>query len=371
VASVATIGLFAIPEVAHAANVELTITDADGVAIPRAMVAVLNTDGDAIDSAIADANGKVTVKDDSATGYVVAAPGFGTKVVESAPAAGGSVKLTASTKSKLSFSNAYGGQVRTLAGDAESGVFYATSDAQPSVWRTTDHAGSWSPVPTSAEDTEATATAAGAMSQAQSAGEIFTSQAKGEVAVQVGSDLFFSRTYGSTWTKIASYSQVTGQNKKHYWVHGGAQEENSYIFVRTDDALWAAVMPDSKSDSAPTFANVTSSIGRFTARDRVAFARGSGGEMYMAAINGTGIQVSQLNGVTAATDIRATAVSFTSGPTMTLATTGVGLIQMSTLGTATPQVIISHLVDNNTKTVQVSKNNSGTWANNSALKKAG
>ncbi|MFM7745487.1 MAG: carboxypeptidase-like regulatory domain-containing protein [Actinomycetota bacterium] len=371
VASVATIGLFAIPEVAHAANVELTITDADGVAIPRAMVAVLNTDGDAIDSAIADANGKVTVKDDSATGYVVAAPGFGTKVVESAPAAGGSVKLTASTKSKLSFSNAYGGQVRTLAGDAESGVFYATSDAQPSVWRTSDYAGTWSPVPTSAEDTEASASAAGGMTQQQSAGDIFTSEAKGEVAVQVGSDLYYSRTYGSTWTKISSYSEVKGQNKKHYWVHGGAQEENSYIFVRTDDALWAAVMPDSKSDSAPTFANVSSSIGRFNPRDRVAFARGSGGEMYMAAINGAGIQVSQLNGVTAAAAIRATAVSFTSGPTMTLATTGVGLIQMSTLGTATPQVIISHLVDNTTKTVQVSKNNSGTWANNTVLKKAG
>ena len=370
VASVAVIGLFAVPEVARAANVELTITDADGNAIPRAMVAVLNADGDAVDSGIADSTGKVTIKDDSAAGYVVAAPGFGTKVVDSAPAAG-SVKLTASTKSKLSFSNAFGGQVRTLAGDADSGVFYATSDAQPSVWRTTDYAGTWAPVPTSAEDTEASATAAGAMSQAQSAGEIFTSQAKGEVAVQVGNELFFSRTYGSTWTKIASYSQVTGQNKKHYWVHGGAQDEYSYIFVRTDDGLWAAVMPDSKSDTAPAFANVTSTIGRFTARDRVAFAKGSGGEMYMAAINAGGIQVSQLNGVTTAGEVRASAVSFTSGPTMTLATSGVGLIQMSTLGTATPQVIITHLVDGNTKTVQVSKNNSGTWANNSTLKKAG
>ncbi|MFM8389117.1 MAG: carboxypeptidase-like regulatory domain-containing protein, partial [Actinomycetota bacterium] len=134
VASVATIGLFAIPEVAHAASVEITVTDADGVAIPRAMVAVLNSDGDAVDSAIADSTGKVTVNDDGAAGYVVAAPGFGTKVVDSKPTPGGSVKLTASTKSKLSFSNAFGGQVRTLAGDADSGVFYATSDAQPSVW---------------------------------------------------------------------------------------------------------------------------------------------------------------------------------------------------------------------------------------------
>jgi hypothetical protein len=371
IASVAVLGLFAIPEVARAASVEITITDADGAAIPRAMVAVVNSDGDSVDSGIADANGKVTIKDDNAAGYVVAAPGFGTSAVNSAPTAGATVKLTASTKSKLSFSNAFGGQVRTLAGDADSGVFYATSDAQPSVWRTTDYAGSWAPVPTSAEDTEASATAAGAMSQAQSAGEIFTSQAKGEVAVQVGNELFFSRTYGSTWTKISSYSQVTGQNKKHYWLHGGANEEYSYIFVRSDDGLWAAVMPDSKTDSAPTFVNVTSTIGRFAARDRVAFARGSGGEMFMASINGSGLTVSSLNGTSSAASIVATAVSFTSAPTMTLATTGVGLIHMSTLGTSTPQVIITHLVDNTTKSVQVSKNNSGTWVNNSSLKKSG
>jgi hypothetical protein len=370
IASVAVVGLFAVPQVAHAANVELTITDADGAVIPRAMVAVLNSDGDAIDSGIADASGKVTIKDDNAAGYVVAAPGFGTKVVDSAPTAS-TVKLTASTKSKLSYSNAFGGQVRTLAGDADSGVFYATSDAQPSVWRTTDYAGSWAPVPTSAEDTEASATAAGAMTQSQAAGEIFTSQAKGEVAVQVNNELFFSRNYGSTWTKIASYSQVSGQNKKHYWVHGGAQDEYSYIFVRTDSALWAAVMPDSKTDSAPTFVNVTSTIGRFAAGDRVAFARGSGGEMFMAAINGSGVSVSSLNGVASAAEIRATAVSFGSAPVMTLATSGTGFIQMSTLGTATPQVIITHLVDNTTKSVQVSTNNSGFWANNSTLKKAG
>ena len=371
-ASVAVLGLFAVPNVAHAASITITVTDADGVAIPRAMVAVLNSDGDSVDSGIADATGKVTISDTNAAGYVVAAPGFGTKVVDSAPTAGSSVKLTASTKSKLTFSNAFGGQVRTLAGDADSGVFYATSDAQPSVWRTTDYAGSWAPVPTSAEDTEATASAPGGMTQSQSAGDIFTSEAKGEVAVQVGTDLFYSRNYGNTWSKISSYSQINGQNKKHYWIHGGAAGEYSYIFVRADNGLWAAVMPDSKTDTEPpTFVNVTTTIGRFSAGDRVAFAKGSGGEMFMAAINGTGIRVSQLAGTTSAGSITASAVSFTSGPTMTLATTGTGLVQMSTLGTATPQVIITHLVDGNTKSIQVSKNNSGTWANNSALKKAG
>jgi hypothetical protein len=356
------LGIFAAPQVASAATVTITVTDSGGTAIPRAFVAVVNSDGDATDSAVTASDGTASVNDTGGAGLVVTAPGFQTKTSSSVAAQ--TVTMTATTKTKLSFSNAFGGQIRTLAGDGESGVYYATSDAQPSVWRTSDYAGSWSPVPTSAD------TDTGGMPQ-ESAGEIFTSGVKGEVAVQSGNNLYYSRNYGNTWTTASAYSSVSGNNKKHYWVHGGASNENSYIFVRTDNSLWAAVMPDSNSDGAPAFTNVTSTIGRYSAGDRVAFARGSGGEMYMAAINGTGVQVSQLNGVTAASSIAATAVSFTSGPTMTLATTGTGLIMLSTLGTATPQVIVTHLVDNTTKSIQVSQNNSGTWANNSALKKAG
>ena len=246
-ASLAVLGLFAVPQVAHAANVDITITGADGTAIPRAMVAVLNSDGDAIDSVIADSTGKVSVSD-SGAGLVIAAPGFASKVLTSVAA--GTVALTASTKTKLSYSNAFGGQVRTLAADADSGVFYATTDAQPSVWRTTDYAGTWSPVPTAVEDTEASTSAAGAMTQQQAASEIFTSAAKGEVAVQVGSDLYFSRNYGTSWTKASGYSAINSQSKKHYWVHGGAAGDQSVLFVRTDNDLYAAIVPDSKNDSA-------------------------------------------------------------------------------------------------------------------------
>ena len=356
------LGIFAAPHMASAAAVTITVTDSGGTAIPRAFIAVVNSDGDAVDSAVTGTDGTASVNDAGGAGLVVTAPGFQTKTSSSVAAQ--TVALTATTKTKLSFSNAFGGQIRTLAGDGESGVFYATSDAQPSVWRTSDHAGSWSPVPTSAD------TDSGGMPQ-ESAGEIFTSGVKGEVAVQSGNNLYYSRNYGNTWSTASSYSSVNGTNKKHYWIHGGAANEYSYIFVRTDNSLWAAVMPDSNSDSAPTFTNVTSTIGRYSAGDRVAFARGSGGEMFMASINGTGVQVSQLSTVASAASIVASAVSFTSGPTMTLATSGTGLIMMSTLGTATPQVIVTHLVDGSTKSIQVSQNNSGTWANNSALKKAG
>lgn len=364
IASVATIGLFAIPEVARAANVELTITDADGVAIPRAMVAVLNTDGDAIDSAIADANGKVTVKDDSATGYVVAAPGFGTKVVESAPAAG-SVKLTASTKSKLSFSNAYGGQVQKIAGDAESGVFYATSDAKPSVWRTTDYAGTWSPVPTAAEDSAASGATAGALPSSVAGGEVFTSAAKGEVAVMSSNSLYFSRNYGNTWASISNYGQVNGQNKRHFWVHGGANSDQSMIFVRTDSDLYAAVIPDSKSDTnLPEFKSVKTNTGfatAYAAGDSVAFAVGSTGNMYMIAVNGSGTKISTIAlGGLGAPDITASATE-TLSPAHTMASAG--LVILSTLGGPTPKAFITQ----SAAAFAVGYNDGGTWNVSSGL----
>ena len=367
ITAVGLLGLFAVPSEVHAA-ITVTVTDSSGAAVGGAFVAVLNSDGDAIDSAITAKDGTVSVNESTGAGLVVAAPGFQIKTVQGATAQ--TVQLTASTKSKLSYANAFGAQVRTIAADGESGVYYATSDAQPTVWRTSDYAGSWSPVPTTADSEEASAATAGAMPQSEAAGEIFTSGVKGEVAVQVGQNLYYSRTYGNTWSTVANYSSVTGQNKKHYWVHGGANKEYSYIFVRTSTSLWAAVMPDSGSDTSPTFVNV-STIARYTAGDRVAFDRGNGGEMYMASINASGVLVSQLSGSATASGITATAVSFTSDPSLTLATAGNGLILMSTLGTSTPQVIITHLVDGSTKSIQISQNNSGSWANNSSIKKAG
>ena len=367
ITAVGLLGLFAVPSEVHAA-ITVTVTDSSGAAVGGAFVAVLNSDGDAIDSAITAKDGTVSVNESTGAGLVVAAPGFQIKTVQGATAQ--TVQLTASTKSKLSYANAFGAQVRTIAADGESGVYYATSDAQPTVWRTSDYAGSWSPVPTTADSEEASAATAGAMPQSEAAGEIFTSGVKGEVAVQVGQNLYYSRTYGNTWSTVANYSSVTGQNKKHYWVHGGASKEYSYIFVRTSTSLWAAVMPDSGSDTSPTFVNV-STIARYTAGDRVAFDRGNGGEMYMASINASGVLVSQLSGSATASGITATAVSFTSDPSLTLATAGNGLILMSTLGTSTPQVIITHLVDGSTKSIQISQNNSGSWANNSSIKKAG
>jgi uncharacterized spore protein YtfJ len=369
ITAVGLLGLFAVPSEVHAA-ITVTVTDSSGAAVGGAFVAVLNSDGDAIDSAITAKDGTVSVNESTGAGLVVAAPGFQIKTVQGATAQ--TVQLTASTKSKLSYANAFGAQVRTIAADGESGVYYATSDAQPTVWRTSDYAGSWSPVPTTADSEEASAATAGAMPQSEAAGEIFTSGVKGEVAVQVGQNLYYSRTYGNTWSTVANYSSVTGQNKKHYWVHGGANAENSYIVGVTDSGMHIAVMPDSSTDTPPSFTNVTATIGRYTAADRVAFAVGSTGDIFMAAVNGSGTRISQITPAATAAALTATAGSSlgTFSTPHTMATTGTGLIKLSTLGTATPQALVTHLVDGATVSFTAGALVSGTWTMSSGVEGA-
>ena len=369
ITAVGLLGLFALPGEVHAA-ITVTVTDSSGTAVGGAFVAVLNSDGDAVDSAITAKDGTVSVNEAGGAGLVVAAPGFQTKTASSATAQ--TVALTASTKSKLSYANAFGAQVRTIAADGESGVYYATSDAQPTVWRTSDYAGSWSPVPTTADSEAGSATAAGAMPQAEAAGDIFTSGVKGEVAVQVGQTLYYSRTYGNTWSTVANYNTVNGQNKKHYWVHGGANAEYSYIVGVTDSGMYVAVMPDSSSDAAPSFVNVTSTIGRYAAADRVAFAVGSTGDIFMAAVNGSGTRISQITPAATAAALTATAGSSlgTFSSPHTMATTGTGLVKLSTLGTATPQALVTHLVDGSTVSINVGALVSGTWTMSSGVEGA-
>ena len=262
------LGIFAAPQVASAAQVVIKVTDSGGTNIPRAFIAVVSSDGDAVDSSITDADGNATVENSGGASLLVTAPGFQPKTVSTVTAQ--TVSLATSTKTKLSFSNAFGGQIRRLAADKETGVFYATSDAQPTVWRTTDYAGSWSPVPTSAETDSGAAPS--------SATEVFTSGVKGEVAVNTGQSISYSRNYGNTWSQLP-LTGVNGSNQKFYWAHAGT---SSYLFVRTDSGLWAAIMPQSDSDPAPSLASVTG-LGSIGAASKVAFApAASGNSIFMA-----------------------------------------------------------------------------------------
>jgi predicted phage tail protein len=58
ITTVGLLGLFAVPGEVHAA-ITVTITDSSGAAVGGAFVAVLNSDGDAVDSAITAKDGRI------------------------------------------------------------------------------------------------------------------------------------------------------------------------------------------------------------------------------------------------------------------------------------------------------------------------
>jgi hypothetical protein len=283
VASVATIGLFAIPEVAHAAALTVTVTSGSEN-VPGAFVALVNTTtGAAIDGAITGSDGKASLDSGSAalgtTKVIVSKPGFDSATTTTVAAAT-AVSLTAKTNSALQFTNVYGAQVRNLAADGESGVFYATTDNKPSVWRTTDYAGNWAPVPTTADATTG-------LPQDQ-AMIVVTSSYPGEVAVGLQqSGIWFSRDYGTTWVKVKGSQSNPGAL---LWAHAGT---SSYLFAK-EGATWkAAIM----SATEPELANFTAPTG-MDAAGKWAIAAGSqaSNKVFIASLqtDGSGVNLAEL-----------------------------------------------------------------------------
>jgi hypothetical protein len=350
------LGIFAAPQVASAAPVVIKVTDSGGTNVPRAFVAVLSSDGDAVDSTITDTDGNATVENSGGASLLVTAPGFQPKTVSTTTAQ--TVTLTASTKTKLSFSNAFGGQIRRLAADKESGVFYATSDAQPTVWRTTDYAGSWSPVPTSAETDTGAAPS--------SATEVFTSGVKGEVAVNTGQSIYYSRNYGNTWSQL-SLAGVNGTNQKFFWAHAGT---SSYLFVRTDSGLWAAIMPQADSDPAPTLASATG-LGSIGASSKIAFApAASGNSIFMAVSDNASGAVSVATLTSGATTVAGITASDSdsTGLSLTLTSSTSDFLMLSTLGSNIPKAVVAYDIESSAGNIKAASWTDGTnWTTTSAM----
>ena len=282
VASVAVIGLFAVPEIAHAESVTVTVTSGtDNIA--GAFVALVNTTtGSAVDGAITGSNGQAALDSGStalgSTKVVVSKPGYDTATVTTVTAAT-AVSLTAKTNSSLQFTNVYGAQVRNLAADGESGVFYATTDNKPSVWRTTDYAGTWAPVPTTADATTG-------LPQEQ-AMVVTTSGYSGEVAVGLNNGVYFSRDYGNTWTQLKGSQSNPGAL---LWAHAGT---SSYMLVKEGQNWKAAIM----SAASPELSTWTPPSG-MDANGKWAIAAGSqaSNKVFVASLltDGTGVKVAAL-----------------------------------------------------------------------------
>ena len=237
----------------QAAEVDITIVDADGDPIERAMVAFVDADGVALAGAIADENGEVTLDDTDAAGYVASAPGFATATGSAIPADDSTITLTAAGSSSLSYSNAYGAQVSGVFADGEPGVFYITTDGIPSVWRTMDYAGTWAPVPTTASSDDGI--------PQSSAGGLVTSGVPGEVGVVLRGEnnqeaFYYSTDFGTTWASIALPSGVN--NPEVRWAHSiGDSAESSVVLVAAGDWSSSTAYAADLTVPAPVFGELS------------------------------------------------------------------------------------------------------------------
>jgi hypothetical protein len=353
IASVAVLGLFAIPEVARAATIDITVTDADGVAVPNAFVAMVKSDGDAIDGSITDATGKIAgVTTDGATSFLVTAPGFKPKTVTTLAA--GTIQLERNTNTKLSTANAYGAQVTSLAPDGGSGIAYATTpEAKPSLWRTTDYGGTWSAAPTTADSADG-------IPQEQ-VSQVFTSGVEGEVAAVVGQKLMYSRDYGTTWKEVASYTIPGAPDiRKHTWVHAG---ESSYLFVQSGASLYAAVMPQAATGTA-ALSNVSTAFS-LANDDKVAFvAAKTGNGIFMVKANASATKVYSLTAsATSAAGVAPTELGTQPSSTLKYATAGSGdMLMINTLGTNEVKAIVLYDIESNAGNIRAAFNNGSSWA---------
>ena len=140
--------------------------------------------------------------------------------------------------------NAFGGQTTNVVADGAPCTFYTTTSTSPSLWRSFDCGGTWSPVVLSSDERAETTGNDGVegMDKNSIVTGITTSGWPGEVAVIMQSKLWFSRDFGTSWNSfdLKSYtgSSATGTTLSGfytpYWAHAYDETNNihsSYLFL--------------------------------------------------------------------------------------------------------------------------------------------
>ncbi|MFA5890108.1 MAG: hypothetical protein WDA27_04010 [Actinomycetota bacterium] len=232
-------------------------------------VSVTNEVGEGLFSAVADGS------------YAAAAAAPGTSVgTATIVVAGGSATeeiVVVESGNRFRGLGAYGAQTGTIIPDAATGVFYLTTTAIPSLYRTVDYGGTWSPVTISTDDPAVGIDGTGTASSAT------TSAVAGEIAAIVGGKVWFSRDFGITWNDIL----VNGAdpNTKLYWGHVGPI---SILFMSNEGGVgnqmsWATMPTDDTPYVAPVFASMGSNGYRTSPADRIWMAPGSDAPIFAVA----------------------------------------------------------------------------------------
>jgi hypothetical protein len=205
----------------------------------------------------ADGSFSLSPSGDGPYGVGVSATGYKAKALADVSAGGLSpITLEPATYVPLPV---YAGSADSVVADAESGIFYASMNSGPEVYRTLDYGGSWQPVTPSYDDPAA------GLSNSVGGSAIAASGVSGEVVVARSIDcanglpsfrVSFSTDYGLTWHELTGVSfqgECTQNRLRLFWGHAGAGAPDVLMAaLRLDDGSWKVWRAD-MSASTPAF----------------------------------------------------------------------------------------------------------------------
>lgn len=233
---------------------DLVVTVTNGSApVQGAFVSIVGTEPARARGGITGATGTHTFAGVTADTYTVTASAPGTTVGTATAASGATAATVTVSSSGTVFTGlgAYGSQTGAVVADGRSGIFYLSTTAIPSLYRTYDYGGTWAPVTLRSDDST------NGLPATQAVSALTTSGTPGEVAAIVGSEVYYSRDFGVTWKSMALPSGVPGNGVQLLWGHAPTTSAQSQLFVvnLTTTAMHAADM----SVATPSLSVVSSS----------------------------------------------------------------------------------------------------------------
>lgn len=332
---------------ASAQDLVVTVTNG-GTPVQGAFVSIVGTDPARARGGITGTTGTHTFSVVTADTYTVTASAPGTTVGTATAASGATAAAVSVTSSGTVFTGlgAFGSQTGAVVADGRSGIFYLSTTAIPSLYRTYDYGGTWAPVTLKSDDST------NGLPATQSVSALTTSGTPGEVAAVVGSEVYYSRDFGVTWKGMALPSGVPGNGVQLLWGHAPTTSAQSQLFIvnLTTTAMHAADM----SVATPSLSAVSSSY-KAAAGDRLALANGNGQSfLAVAAAAGGDVKIYRVSATPSSADpnVTVTGAAPTGAPTFVRLGGDLngGPMIPSSGGTLSPNVLLVYTIDTNSGT---------------------
>ena len=332
---------------ASAQDLVVTVTNG-GTPVQGAFVSIVGTEPARARGGITGSTGTHTFVGVTADTYTVTASAPGTTVGTATAASGATAAAISVTSSGTVFTGlgAFGSQTGAVVADGRSGIFYLSTTAIPSLYRTYDYGGTWAPVTLKSDDST------NGLPATQSVSALTTSGTPGEVAAIVGSEVYYSRDFGVTWKAMALPSGVPGNGVQLLWGHAPTTSAQSQLFVvnLTTTAMHAADM----SVATPSLSAVSSSY-KAAAGDRLALANGNGQSfLAVAAAAGGDVKIYRVSATPSSADpnVTVTGAAPTGAPTFVRLGGDLngGPMIPSSGGTLSPNVLLVYTIDTNSGT---------------------